>query len=201
MGVLYLNETCKAYATRDILIPHKIETDTELVDFVPNSQIKEIEDRYASLTTNILENKHVRTNQMFDLNLVAKSTSEIKEMVINDVKTEQMRNSKRRHDYLLYVMSAITIICIVLTIIRCMEQKPWCTINSTMRSRQNIVPDPEIELWHFQTPVQTEESHQTETNDDVPATIHTQNQIKDDIIPLPSAPQIKTRYSVYPTPM
>ncbi|KAF0692437.1 Envelope fusion protein [Aphis craccivora] len=59
VGILYLNETCKAYATRDILISHKIETDTELVDFVPNSQIKEIEDRYASLTTNILENKHV----------------------------------------------------------------------------------------------------------------------------------------------
>lgn len=138
---------------------------------------------------------------MFDVNLVAKSTSEIKEMVIKDVKTEQIRYRKRRHHYLLYVISAITIICIDLTIIRCIEQKPWCTINGTMRSRQNIVPDPEIELWHFQTPVQIEEPHQSEPNDDVPATIQTQNQTKDDIIPLTSAPQIKTKYSVYPTLM
>ncbi|KAF0682192.1 Envelope fusion protein [Aphis craccivora] len=138
VGILYLNETCKAYATRDILIPYKIETDTEHVDFVPNSRIKEPEDRYASLTTNILENKHVRTNQMFDLNLVAKSTSEI----IKDVKTEQMRRSKRRHDYLLYVISAIAIICIVITIIRCIEKKPWCTINGTMRSRKRTMAFP-----------------------------------------------------------
>ncbi|KAF0723320.1 Peptidase A2 domain-containing protein [Aphis craccivora] len=112
VGILYLNETCKAYATRDILIPHKIETDTELVDSVPNSQIKEPEDRYASLTTNIL---------------------------------------------------------------------------------QNIVPDPEVELWHFQTPVQIEEPHQSEPNDDVPATIQTQNQTKDDIISISSADQDKKR--------
>jgi len=139
--ILYLNETCKAYATRDILIQHRIETDTELVDFIPNSRIKEPEDRNASLTTNIMENKHVRTNHTFDLNLVAKSTSEIKEMVIKDVKTEQIRNSKRRHDYLLYVISAITIICVAVFIIKCIEQKPWCTITGTTRTRQDIRPD------------------------------------------------------------
>lgn len=32
------------------------------------------EERYVGLTSNILKNKLVRTNQMFDLNIVAKST-------------------------------------------------------------------------------------------------------------------------------
>lgn len=131
VGILSINETCKAYAIRDILIPHKMELNSEYIDFIPNSQIKEPEERYASLSTNILKNKHIRTNQMFDLNIVSKSTAEIKEIKTKIIEIEGIKDSKNRHDYLLYVVSAITIVCLFLFVLSFIEQTPWCRRNHT----------------------------------------------------------------------
>ncbi|KAF0769130.1 Envelope fusion protein [Aphis craccivora] len=79
------------------LIRHKKEADTEYIELISNSKIKEPKNS-ASLMTNIFKNKHARTNQMFDLNVVAKSISKIKEMATcKDVKTEKIINSKSRH--------------------------------------------------------------------------------------------------------
>ncbi|KAE9543350.1 hypothetical protein AGLY_003261 [Aphis glycines] len=120
VGILFLNETCKAYATRDILIPHRVENEEKYIDFIPNSQITEMENIYIDLSTNVLKNKHVRTSQMSDLDLVAKSTVEIKEIVGKKVTVDTIKNSKNRHDYLLYVTDAIVIACILMFVISCL---------------------------------------------------------------------------------
>jgi len=197
VGILFINETCKAYATRDILIPHKIETDNEYIDFIPNSQIKESEERYVGLTTNILKNKHVRTNQMFDLNIVAKSTSEIKEIMSKNIETDEIRNSKNRHDYLLYVVCAITIVYLFLIIISCIEKTPRYMRNRTMRSRRVINRKPITELVQFHVPAPVNELKQSNPVDDNPTTTNSQNQPKDDVTQPPTTSP-NTGYSVYP---
>jgi len=193
VGILSINETCKAYATRDILIPHKMEPDHEYIDFIPNSQIKGSEERYVDLTTNILKNKHVSTNQMFDLNRVAKSTSEIKEIMTKAVEAEEIKTSKNRHDYLLYVVSAITVVCVFLFIISYIEQTPYCT----MRSRRATKPKPKNKIGQSQMQMQPTETTQFNSTDDNPIETLPQNQLRDDIIQLPSTSQY-TGYSVYP---
>jgi len=54
---------------------------------------------------------------MSDLDLVAKSTVEIKEIVGKKVTTNTIKSSKNKHDYLLYVTSAIVIACILMFVI------------------------------------------------------------------------------------
>lgn len=108
-----------------------------------------------------------------------KTTSEIKEIVTKDIKTEEIKDSKStkcRHDYLLYVDSVITIVYLFLFIISCIEQIPWYTINRPGRSKRVIQPNPATELGQYQIPVQTEEPNQSEPTDYDPATIHLQNQ-------------------------
>ena len=107
VGILSLNETCKAYATRDLLIPHKTENEEEYLDFIPHSEIKKTEEIQIDLPSTILKIKHVHTNQMYDLNLVAKSTTEIKEIIEKSAEVEAAQDNKNRHNYLLYVVSAI----------------------------------------------------------------------------------------------
>jgi len=89
-------------------------------------QNKRIRRNICWLNQQHIKNKHVQTNQMFDLNIVAKSTSEIKETMSRDIETEEIKYSKKKHDYFLYVTSAITIVCLILFLASCIKQLPWC---------------------------------------------------------------------------
>jgi len=77
------------------------------------------------LPSTILKIKHVHINQMYDLNLVAKSTTEIKEIIEKTAEIEAAKDNKSRHDYLFYVVSAITIVSLLLFIITFVEKLPW----------------------------------------------------------------------------
>lgn len=67
-------------------------------------------------TNNVLRNRQVKTNQMTDLNLVAKSTSQVKENIHHRDMVTNISTSKRKHDYLLYFTNSITMLSILLII-------------------------------------------------------------------------------------
>jgi len=190
VGILSLNETCKAYATRDILIPHKVENEEEYIDFIPNSKITEMENIYIDLSTNVLKNKHVRTNQMSDLDLVAKSTAEIKEIVGKKVTTDTISNSKSKHDYLLYVISAITIVSLILFMASCIEQLPWYTQAHPKEPVQTHELGTELVPTQFyDNEERTDENQANSNSGQLP-----QNEVKHEALTPRS-----TAYSVYPT--
>jgi hypothetical protein len=146
VGILSLNETCKAYATRDLLIPHKTENKEEYLDFIPHSKIKETEEIQIDLPSTILKTKHVHTNQMYDLGLVAKSTTEIKEIIKKRVEIEAAK--EKRHGYLLYLVNAITIVSLLLFIITCIEQLPWFKT----KTHTELEPEPPMSLESTEEP-------------------------------------------------
>ncbi|XP_060855486.1 uncharacterized protein LOC132933186 [Metopolophium dirhodum] len=191
VGILSINETCRAYATRDILIPHKIEMDNEYVDFIPNSKIRESTEAYIGLNNNILKNKHVRTNQMFDLNIVAQSTSEIKEKMSRDVEAEEIKTSKTKHDYLLYVISAITIVSLILFLVSCIEQLPWCA--QTRPTRQTHANSLGQETEVVRLPIY----EQPEITENQQATLSSRHSPRNEIQQETLIPR-STAYSVYP---
>lgn len=77
VGILHLNETCKGYATRDILIPGKVDYKADHMDFNPRS----IMDRTRSTPNldndNLMEDYHVKTNNMNDLHTVSNSKKQL----------------------------------------------------------------------------------------------------------------------------
>ena len=78
VGIFSLNETCKAYANRDILIPGELNYQEEYQDFIPNSTINKNEYPVSNPSNkNIMESKHVRNNDMNDLNNIAHSITQI----------------------------------------------------------------------------------------------------------------------------
>jgi hypothetical protein len=74
---------------------------------------------------------------MYDLGLIAKSTTEIKEIIEKRVEIEAAKDNKKRHGYLLYLVSAITIVSLLLFIITCIEQLPW------FKTKTHTEPEPE----------------------------------------------------------
>jgi len=67
VGILRLNETCKGYATRDVLIPGKTHKLT-YIDYIPNSKLVK-NNNWTNLVT--MEAKHVISDKMSDLNEVS----------------------------------------------------------------------------------------------------------------------------------
>ncbi|KAE9522778.1 hypothetical protein AGLY_016819, partial [Aphis glycines] len=67
VGIVRLNSTCKGYATRDVLIPGKVNQEP-YPDFIPNSVLKP-----SMKVTNlaIMETKNIINNKVDDLNAVS----------------------------------------------------------------------------------------------------------------------------------
>jgi hypothetical protein len=111
VGILSLNETCKAYATRDILIPGEQQSQDEYQDFIPKSTITGADQLLSNpADKNIMETKHIKNNEISDLNNIAKSMGQIEESNnINEIKRNQTRSN-----YVLYATTAITVTAILI---------------------------------------------------------------------------------------
>jgi hypothetical protein len=144
-----LNETCKAYANRDILIPGELNYQEEYQDFIPNSTITKDDYPVSNPShKNIMETKHVRNNEMNDLNSIAHSITQTQEVEdINNIKQTQ-----RKSNYILYATAAIVITTILLFIINCtcsIISKVVRVIQRRKGRESNRVPTHETEFKPF----------------------------------------------------
>ncbi|KAF0691012.1 Envelope fusion protein [Aphis craccivora] len=81
-SIIALNETCRGYANRDILIPGRIAGRTQYSDFIPTSILKEPKD--DSENNNFIKTMkfhHVKTNQMRDLNDITVTQEQVEEQI------------------------------------------------------------------------------------------------------------------------
>jgi hypothetical protein len=149
VGIFSLNETCKAYANRDILIPGELNYQEEYQDFIPNSTITKDDYPVSNPShKNIMETKHVRNNEMNDLNSIAHSITQTQEVEdINNIKQTQ-----RKSNYILYATAAIVITTILLFIINCtcsIISKVVRVIQRRKGRESNRVPTHETEFKPF----------------------------------------------------
>lgn len=95
VGILKLNETCKGYATRDVLIPGKIDNRAYYIDFIPKSVITE-----NYVTTNFQQptKSHMKTNQLHDFHDIAFSKNQI---LNKEVRFEDINDLKENRAYIL----------------------------------------------------------------------------------------------------
>ncbi|KAL4148863.1 hypothetical protein QTP88_003008 [Uroleucon formosanum] len=95
VGILHLNETCKGYTTRDILIPGKVDYKAEFMDFNPRSVIDRTRNTPYLQNNNLMEDYHVKTNNMDDLHTVSNSKNNwiVK---VKKVNTENLHEEEER---------------------------------------------------------------------------------------------------------
>ncbi|KAL4153886.1 hypothetical protein QTP88_001719 [Uroleucon formosanum] len=110
VGLFTLNETCKAYATRDILIPGEVNFQEEYLDFIPDSKINNINTLLENQLSDEIQYKNIQGNQMEDLNSIAKPLSEITEKSERNRKMQQIRQKQTQNDYLLYFMTTLILL-------------------------------------------------------------------------------------------
>ena len=73
VGVISLNEACKGFSERDILIPGEINHLEEYTDFIPTSRILHLEEHLRTqIDETMFQDKYVKSNQIYNLNQVAK---------------------------------------------------------------------------------------------------------------------------------
>lgn len=92
VGLIKLNETCKSYTPRDILIPGKTDYRTEIKNVIPNSIIKER--RNYESNERKMEDHHVKTITMNDLNEISNTNAQIEE---RRKITNKMNKRKEKH--------------------------------------------------------------------------------------------------------
>ena len=114
VGIIQLNNTCKGYASRDVLIPGKVENEKNFLDFVPKSIIKIQTDFYPK---DIVEDKHVKNNGMEDLNTIANSEREVGALTEQEEKIKEVKQNQKTNNYLLYVTLTISIFSAIFFII------------------------------------------------------------------------------------
>ncbi|KAF0728539.1 Envelope fusion protein [Aphis craccivora] len=81
-SIIAVNETCRGYANRDILIPGRIAGTTQYSDFIPTSVLKE--PNVDSGNNNFIKTikiHHVKTNQMSDLNDITFKQEQVAEQI------------------------------------------------------------------------------------------------------------------------
>lgn len=110
VGLFTLNETCKAYATRDILIPGEVNFQEEYLDLIPDSKINNINTLMENQLNDESQYKNIQGNQMEDLNNIAKPLREITEKSEGDRKMQQIRKKQIQSDYLLYFMTTLILL-------------------------------------------------------------------------------------------
>lgn len=140
VGILALNETCKAYATRDILIPGELHEEDEYLDFIPKSLIPEADKLLSKPPDkNTIQTKYIKNNEISDLNSIAKSMVQIEET--NNLKT--IERTQTRSNYLLYVTTAVVVTAIILYVIIGINKiTKW--IIRKCRAKVNLRPTNEV---------------------------------------------------------
>jgi hypothetical protein len=105
VGKILLNKTCKAYATRDILISGPVHNQ-EYQDFVPGSFIPDLDEWFLlTVTEDIMENKQVFNSKVGDLLPVAKTPEQLE----SGNKIRQLEQGHQHSYYLLYVRGSQTV--------------------------------------------------------------------------------------------
>jgi len=113
VGLLRLNETCKGYASRDVLIPGEVNRGI-YQDFIPTSRIP---NKTSAFLAKVMEHKHVRNNKMSDLNDISNS-DEYLEILVNSTKhfdtVKQLIGTYDLEIYIIVSIGSFTLILIVL---------------------------------------------------------------------------------------
>ena len=117
VGIIQLNETCKGYATRDILIPGKVDYKAEYLDFMPKSKINASRDMQNTDNNNLMEDYHVKTNKMDDLHTVSNSKNQLDKQDKIKNKINELEYTQYVNNYNLYVITSIIIMIIIIIII------------------------------------------------------------------------------------
>lgn len=91
-GIISLNETCRGYANRDVLIPGRLSSKIKYIDFVSTS-IMRSRGKEIIRFTKTMEAHHIRTNRMSDLQDRTCSQNEI---LIRIQQKEKYTQSKRK---------------------------------------------------------------------------------------------------------
>ncbi|XP_060871073.1 uncharacterized protein LOC132945368 isoform X2 [Metopolophium dirhodum] len=123
VGILKLNETCKGYAARDVLLPGKVDYKSEYMDFNPKSALEPIRDMPFTDNDNLMENYHVKTNNMEDLHKVSGSNKQLEKQQKVDNKIDELQNTQERNDYILYVITSSIFMAVIILIINMVKTK------------------------------------------------------------------------------
>ncbi|KAE9523210.1 hypothetical protein AGLY_016377 [Aphis glycines] len=101
--IVRLNSTCKGYATRDVLIPGKVNREP-YPDFIPNSVLKP-----SMKVTNlaIMETKNIINNKMDDLNAVSNTHNYLQFLDNNISDLEKLRQKITIYEYVLVITISI----------------------------------------------------------------------------------------------
>jgi hypothetical protein len=116
VGILTLNETCRGYGSRDVLVPGKIDHAVEYLDSIPNSKIKDNISVTQSIDI-ILNDEDVINNHMDDLDFIAKSREELHQLFENKKNMLNLEKNRFLHSYILYLIIAIFTFTFLLTIV------------------------------------------------------------------------------------
>lgn len=109
-GIIFLNETCRGYANRDVLIPGRLSEKSKYTDFIPTSEIRDLwEETTRSKFTKKMESHHIKTNQMHDLNELTYTQDQIMNQVQQKVQYAQIETKI----YIYFVSGSIAISVIV----------------------------------------------------------------------------------------
>ncbi|KAF0726158.1 Integrase catalytic domain-containing protein [Aphis craccivora] len=117
VGIIHLNETCKGYATRDILLPGKVDSKSEYADFNPKSIIDRNQYTTHIETNDLMEDYHVKTNNMDDLNAVSNSKKQLDSQNKINLKIEEIQDIQQWFNYALYMtIGFIVMVMMLMTI-------------------------------------------------------------------------------------
>ena len=116
VGKISLNETCKGYATRDVLIPGKIDYKAEYSDFIPKSRINTTGNWEYVQNNNLMEDYHVKTNKMEDLNTIANTKQNLDKTKKENNKLEELKYIQSVNNYILYLLSGLILITVLIII-------------------------------------------------------------------------------------
>jgi len=111
-GIILLNETCRGYANRDVLIPGRLSGKSKYTDFIPTSVIRDLwEETTRSKFTKTMEPHHIKTNQMHDLNEITYTQDQVANKIQQKEQYEQLETTV--YIYLITGSVAISVIIVV----------------------------------------------------------------------------------------
>jgi len=112
-GIIALNETCRGFANRDVLIPGRIAGRTQYTDFIPTSVLREPNsDVENSHFTKTMKFHHVKTNQMSDLNEITVTLTH--EQVAEQIQQKLLYQQMESKIYVVIVVGISTIVVITI---------------------------------------------------------------------------------------
>jgi len=114
-GIIALNETCQGYANRDVLIPGRLSKTSQYTDFVPTSMLRDsLEESPNSEYSKIMQDHHIKSNQMKDLNDNTFTREQVYEQIQRKGQYELLE--AKVYTYII-IGGASVIICITINLI------------------------------------------------------------------------------------